>query len=356
VARSRRWLRVRRIRRRSRGSKTITQGDIDDGSHFNLATVTGTDTNDEPVTDVATETVPLEQNPSIDLIKTFADDSAVAGGDPSSSTLIRRLKRRMVLVESNDKPTVPNEATVAAEAPQGNPDDSGDDITAIDDDTIDILVVINLLIEKAFVPDEVQVPQGTPQIFAITVTNEGLSDVVDAVVTDDVSGFLALQGDPIVTAVGMGTGSGTCTVTDPVPTNIGPQEVNCDVDIPAGESVLITASYLAAPFLSGDQVYGDGLGDGAEFQFIFDNGNVLEGNALGPVYLDRALQDLSGQSLTKNDFFFYPPGGESAFLLHLSCSDPFTDGWGQSDGPYEGINSQEWGCRLLLNRPVQAGW
>ena len=42
----------------------------------------------------------------------------------------------------------------------------------------------------------------------------------------------------------------------------------------------------------------------------------------------------SDPGLTKNDYFFE----EGGFSLHLSCSDPFTDGWGQSAGPDEFLN------------------
>jgi hypothetical protein len=99
--------------------------------------------------------------------------------------------------------------------------------------------------------------------------------------------------------------------------------------------------YIVAPFLSEDQIYGDGTGDGSEFRFVFDNGSILEGNALGPVYLDGVEITAAGEGgLTKNDYLFDPDGpfGEDAFLLHLSCSDSFSGGWGQSGGPDEFLN------------------
>ena len=43
-------------------------------------------------------------------------------------------------------------------------------------------------------------------------------------------------------------------------------------------------------------------------------------------------------SLTRNDLIFDPPGDDPAFEMHLSCSDPFTGGWGQSAGPVEGVD------------------
>jgi len=38
------------------------------------------------------------------------------------------------------------------------------------------------------------------------------------------------------------------------------------------------------------------------------------------------------------DLIFDPPGDDPAFEMHLSCSDPFTGGWGQSAGPVEGVD------------------
>ncbi|MBT8203595.1 MAG: hypothetical protein KJO87_09850, partial [Acidimicrobiia bacterium] len=38
---------------------------------------------------------------------------------------------------------------------------------------------------------------------------------------------------------------------------------------------------------------------------------------------------------TRNDYFF----DQGGFLIHLSCSDPFTNGWGQTAGPAEGVDT-----------------
>ena len=58
--------------------------------------------------------------------------------------------------------------------------------------------------------------------------------------------------------------------------------------------------------------------------------------------LDGELITTQGDpGLTRNDYFFDPDGDpetEDGFLLHLSCSDPFTGGWGQSGGPDECLN------------------
>ena len=146
--------------------------------------------------------------------------------------------------------------------------------------------------------------------------------------TDSVHGSLA------VTGVSMTSGSGDCSDAG--------QEVDCTVQIPAGESVTITVDYVTAPFLSGDpSPYGTQAGD--DFRFVFVNGSILEGSTDGgPVFLDGV--DITADvtilsSLTRNDLIFDPPGDDPAFEMHLSCSDPFTGGWGQSAGPVEGVDT-----------------
>jgi uncharacterized repeat protein (TIGR01451 family) len=213
---------------------------------------------------------------------------------------------------------VPNMAEVAGEAPQGDPGDPGDDITDEDDDTINILVDIDLSIVKTF--DPTAVPQGTLQSFTIEVSNAGPSDAVDVSVTDTVHDSLA------VTDVTVTSGDGDCTAS------VG-QEVDCTVQIPAEQSVLITVDYTAAPFQTGAPLFG--TLNGSEFRFVFVNGSVLEGTASGDVFLD-GVPITPGD--TKNDYLFDPPGVDPAFLIHLSCSDPFTGGWGQTSGPVEGVD------------------
>ncbi len=238
---------------------------------------------------------------------------------------------------------VPNSAAVGAEAPLGDPGDPGDDITAEAGDSIDVRRDINLSIVKAFDPPEIEIPiqpQGTGQVLTIEVSNSGLSDADNVQVTDTVNGFLDVTGVTISPDVP----ANSCTVTPTTPDEppLEAQLVECNVDIPAGETVVITVEYIVAPFLNNEMpIYGDPTSDGSEFRFVFDNGSILEGNALGPVYLDGdEITALGAAGLTKNDYLFDPdgPGGEDAFLLHLSCSDPFTGGWGQSGGPDEFLN------------------
>ncbi|MDH3786567.1 MAG: DUF11 domain-containing protein, partial [Acidobacteriota bacterium] len=375
---------------------SITLEDINAGVRNNTATASS----DQAPNDTADATVPIPQVRSIEIQKVFAQDSLIAGGSPGSFTLLVENTGNVTLTNVtitdivDSKLTVTdvsgapgfevdngglddnniewmvasldpdgtvtiavtfdvesyvvatddllNTADVTGEAPQGE--------NVIDDanDTIDILVDITLAIEKLFDPVVIEVPQGTGQEFTIEVTNSGPSDAVDVMVTDTLNSFLWAD-SVMVVAVDGGTGSGTCTV-DPVipavpPLPPTPQMVDCTLQIPANESVLITVTYIVAPFLSGDQIFGDGTGNGAEFRFVFDNGSILEGNALGPVYLDGMLITAAGDpGLTKNDYIFDPPGDgpfDQPFELHLSCSDAYTGGWGQSGGP-DPVDNPDW--------------
>ncbi len=221
----------------------------------------------------------------------------------------------------NDGPTVSNTATVS----NTYTDDSGNTFELSEEatDTIDVKVDINLSIVKKF--DPTSVPQGTVQSFTLVVNNSGPSDAVDVSVTDMVDDSIAVTGATVT------SGTGDCSAT------VG-QDVDCTVQIPTGTSVTIAVDYVAAPFVDGSS---NNLG-GDDFRFVFVNGSVLEGStATGEVFLDGV--DISADvtivsSLTRNDIVFDPPGDDPAFELHLSCSDPFTGGWGQSGGPVEGVD------------------
>ncbi|SDB25611.1 protein of unknown function DUF11 [Flavobacteriaceae bacterium MAR_2010_188] len=223
----------------------------------------------------------------------------------------------------NDESNVPNLAEASAVATENNSITVND----VDEDSIDILVEINLIIVKTF--DPTQVEQGTYQSFTIEVTNEGPSDAVDVLVTDLVDSPLE------VTNVNVTSGTGECLAS-------AGQQVDCIVQLPSGESATVTVDYLASPFLNeGSSPYGTGIGD--DFYFVFLNGSILEGSTDGgPVFLDGV--DITANvtiltSLTRNDIVFDPPGPDPAFELHLSCSDPFTGGWGQSGGPTLGVDN-----------------
>ena len=69
------------------GSYAITQADIDAGAFLNTATVTGTDPNDQPVSDDDSHTEPLPQDPELTLLKsgTFTDESGDGFAQPGET-------------------------------------------------------------------------------------------------------------------------------------------------------------------------------------------------------------------------------------------------------------------------------
>ena len=95
-------------------------------------------------------------------------------------------------------------------------------------------------------------------------------------------------------------------------------------------------TYIAAPAVPESPIFSTTSGN--EFRFYFVNGSILEGSTNGgPVLLDGV--DITGEVvLSKNSILFDPEGDDPAFLMHLSCSDQFIGGWGESDGPTEGVD------------------
>jgi uncharacterized repeat protein (TIGR01451 family) len=323
--------------------------------------------------------------PSIQIVKTFTDDHVIAGGDASSFTLVVTNNGNVALsnvsvadtvdprlqvtgvtttkgtcatpsqniscaisslavnesatitVNFNVGPSVPAAATVSNSATASSTyTDSGGHATTVTNtgtDTVEIKIDINLSIVKTFVPTELT--QGKTGTFTLVVSNAGPSDAVGVAVTDTV--YAGLE----VTGVTVTSGTGDCTASSG-------QEVNCTVQIPDESSVTITVTYTAAPAVPpGDPIFGTTAGD--EFRFIFVNGSILEGSTDGgPVYLNGVdiTDDVSLiAGLTRNDILFNPPLGtpipgvdDPAFLMHLSCSDRFIGGWGESDGPMEGVD------------------
>jgi hypothetical protein len=189
-------------------------------------------------------------------------------------------------------------------------------------------------------------PRGTTQTFTLLVGNSGPSDAVDVIVDDPVNGFLDIQNIDVSPAA-----AGSCSWSDGDPGIGDGQDLTCTLDIPAGESVLVTVTYIAAPFL--DPASEFGTEHGSEFRFLFydiseDTYHLVEGSTDPAVILfdGVSIYDLesgNATTLTRNDMVFDPPGTDDPFFVHLSCSDPFAGGWGEGSsagepGPVEGVD------------------
>ena len=357
------------------------------GQYANIGTVTASHTDADGDTANRSDDDPSHYfgaTPSVNIEKTFADDHIIAGGDSGTFNLVVTNNGNVDLVnisvfdlvnddlevigvaatagsdadsDGNDQtvewligslgvdqsvtitvefeadPSVPETFDVPNEATASSvyEDDFGNElpVSDTDDDLIDILVNFELRLEKLF--DPTAVPQGTVNTFTIEVSNlttDGAeSDAVGVQVTDLVHDSLE------VLNVTLTSGDGDCS--DSVD-----QLVDCTVNIPIDTSILITVEYMTAPFATEDSPYDTISGD--DFRFVFLNGSVLEGSTNGgPVFLDGVdiTDDITiVNGLTKNEILFDPPGADPAFELHLSCSDPFTGGWGQAGGPVEGVD------------------
>ena len=198
-----------------------------------------------------------------------------------------------------------------------------------------------LAIVKTFNPESVS--QGSEQTFTIEVSNDGSADASDVSITDNVNPYLD------VTDVSLTSGTGDCSASSG-------QNVDCTVDVPAGESVTVTVAYVAPSFLPLPEGPLFGASGGSEFRFVFMNGYVLEGAAEAAVTLynesGAAVATYTGDK--KNDFFFDPPEVDGidnpGFTMHLSCSDQYPGGYGSSGGPVAGVDDQWQVSSFWINR------
>jgi uncharacterized repeat protein (TIGR01451 family) len=392
------------------GTYAITQADIDAGQKDNTALVSGQGPQGQPTEDDDNHSEAIPQHPSIRIVKAF-DPGTVTAGDATggsftlavfndgnvtlSNALIEdsidtRLQVTQVsgtvgvntdsdgnaqtvewlltslapgqsavvtvnfvvhasVPEASGINAVNNVGTVAAETPQGDPGDPADDVADTDQDTVDILVDINLSMVKTF--DPATIAQGDIGTFTLVASNVGPSDAVGVEVTDTVNDLLK------VTTVVVTSGTGRCTDTDS-----NAQTIECAVDLPAAGSATITGTYIAAPALPQTPQFSTHSGD--EFRFVFVNGYILTGstdadNNGGLVTLIAPDGTKTQMPFTgnKNDIVFDPPADhpqpgvdDSAFLMHLSCSDPFTGGWGETDGPTAGIDVNWQIASFTINR------
>ena len=113
---------------------------------------------------------------------------------------------------------------------------------------------------------------GIGQTFTIEVSNDGSADASDVSITDNVNPYAD------VTDVSLTSVTGDCSASSG-------QNVDCTVDVPAGESVTVTVAYVAPSFLPLPEGPLFGASGGSEFRFVFMNGYVLEGAAEAAVTL-----------------------------------------------------------------------
>jgi len=160
----------------------------------------------------------------------------------------------------------------------------------------------------------------------IVSRGEGNTTLYDIAITDDVDTLLDVTNVAIAS-------DGTASCADP---DSNAQTVTCSIDeLDPGESATVTVTFLTVPLLETLQP-DTGQTSGANYVFYFDNGYLLYGSTeagtatlIGP----DGAEVVDGWSVVgvNQDVFFNAPGGDS-FNLHLSCSEVFIDGYGQS-GP-----------------------
>ena len=182
---------------------------------------------------------------------------------------------------------------------------------------------------KQFADDVVLVD--TQSSFDLTYTNTGEATLLDVVISDEIDEKLSV--DNVSPA-------GVCTVV-----GSSPQILTCDVgDVDPLETVTITVNFTARAVFNALEV-DPNQKKGAQYIFVFENGCVLQGDTSdasshiltcdGVVYDDVVTQSKGGQ-----DIVFTPPFGGPAFTMHLSCSEPFIDGFAQNGGPTPAANPQ----------------
>ena len=188
---------------------------------------------------------------------------------------------------------------------------------------------------KTFDPDPVGV--GENGAFTLVYTNTGNVTLSDIDITDTVQSLLVVES--------VDGGGATCSDADN-----NAQTIFCEVDsLAPGESVTITVNFLAVPLAEG-LVPDTGQTSGANYVFYFANGYVLYGSTQAgtATLLDDGgnLVDVTTWSVVgrNQDIFFdapYDGGSDGGFELHLSCSEVFIDGWGNT-GPIEGEDGDDW--------------
>ncbi|MBN2113271.1 MAG: hypothetical protein JW785_03995, partial [Acidimicrobiia bacterium] len=162
--------------------------------------------------------------------------------------------------------------------------------------------------EDADLPTGPQVRVGSTVTWTYVVTNTGNTALTDVVVADDKEGSITCPQDRLAVGESM-----TCT-----------EQGIAQVGQYANVAEVIAVGPAAAPATP--------IEKGSVYTFLFE-------------HTDGTTTLVTGTA-TQNDTFIPDAGGTSAtdpsgMIVHVSCSDPFTDGWGVKQGPDPVVDS-EW--------------
>ena len=231
-------------------------------------------------------------------------------------------------------------------------DPAGDPVSDTDDEEVTLPQNPAHTLTKNFVTEfltnegENQIGEGETATFELLYTNTGNVSLYDIVITDTVDRRLVIDDISDIT-----TDKGSCTLG-------ANQFITCTLDGPLspGESVMITVEFLVLGEALLPSIQGQD--SGATYVVYFENGYVLYGSTYGDgsaVLLDENRDPAVGwdiDSLNQDIFLTVPYGGgpDGGFQLHLSCSEPYINGWGAT-GPLNpaihGVNGDDPDWRVI---------
>ncbi len=362
-------------------SHTVTQADLDAGSFYNQACV---DDGEGGAVEVCDDVEPpAEQNPELSITKTVADPGNYDEvGDVLNFTIVATNIGNVTLdsvtvtdeqvsdlscTPTNGSPLAPGESMTCtashtvtqADLDNGSfynqacVDDGADGAAEVCDDVEPPAEINpNHKLAKAFATPTVQVD--TASSFTITYDNTGNETLTDVMIMDEVDEKLEVTNAEYVVedSNGMETGFGTCFVN-----GTNPQDLLCDIgEVESDEIVIVTVEFIARAIfnvLNPDPNQRKGV----EYIIVFENGCVLKGDTdpeshvltcdlNGDGVIDpntETFDDVGESSQGGQEVTFNPPDelfgpDDPDFTLHLSCSEPFIDGFAQNGGPTPGEN------------------